>query len=377
MMSGEEARRQAAEAQAREHAEQEGRRREAQVEQSRAGAGRRRANEQHLRDVSAAKHGAEEAVGRRRRTVPVLTSLVGLGVLGAAIIVWLTMPAASGPVVQTPPAQVTPTPAAAVSTEAAPLSPMQEKALKPKDTFKECANCPEMVVVPAGSFTRGSPTSEPGHSADEGPQHTVTIARPFAVGRFAVTFDEWDACAADGGCNGYKPADEGWGRGRRPVINVSWDDAKAYVAWLSKKTGKSYRLLSGAEYEYATRAGTQTAYPWGNDIGTNNANCHACGSQWDARQTAPVGSFAPNGFGLYDMVGNIEQWMEDCYHESYSGAPTDGSAWIEGADCSNRIVRAGSWFFAPAFLRSAKRYWFTTDYRLNYLGFRVARTLTP
>jgi len=328
-----------------------------------------------LRDVSAAKHRAEEEVGRRRRTVPVLPSLVGLCVLGTAIIVWLTMPAAPGPVAQTPPAQVTPAPAA--STQAAPLSPMQEKALKPKDTFKECANCPEMMVVPAGSFTRGSPTSEPGHSADEGPQHTVTIARQFAVGRFAVTFDEWDACAADGGCNGYKPSDEGWGRGRRPVINVSWDDAKAYVAWLSKKTGKSYRLLSAAEYEYATRAGTQTAYPWGNAVGTNNANCHACGSQWDARQTAPVGSFAANGFGLYDMVGNVREWTEDCYHDRYLGAPTDGSAWIEGADCSSRIVRAGSWFFAPAFLRSAKRYWFTTDYRLNYLGFRVARTLAP
>src|SRR5215469_16828432 len=158
---------------------------------------------------------ADGAVGRRRRTVPVLTSLVGPCALGAAaIIVWLTMPA---------PAQVTPTPAPAASTQAAPLSPMQEKALKPKDTFKECANCPEMVVVPPGSFTMGSPTSEPGHSVDENPQHTVTIARPFAVGRFPVTFDEWDACAADGGCNSYKPSDEGWGRGRRPVINVSWN----------------------------------------------------------------------------------------------------------------------------------------------------------
>jgi len=289
---------------------------------------------------------------------------------------------------QTPTAQATPTSAA--STEPAPLSAVEESALKPKDTFKECTNCPEMIVIPGGSFTMGSPPSEPGRSADEGPQRTVTIARPFAVGRFAVTFDEWDACADDGGCNQfvvlsglgkvlrpYKPSDEGWGRARRPVINVSWDDAKAYAAWLSKKTGKTYRLLTGAEYEYATRAGTQTAYPWGNAIGTNNANCHACGSQWDARQTAPVGSFAPNGFGLYDMVGNVEEWMEDCYHDSYIGAPTDGSAWIEGADCSNRIVRAGSWFFAPAFLRSAKRYWFTTDYRLNYLGFRVARTLAP
>ena len=360
MILGEEARRQAAEAQAREHAEQELRRREAQAEQSRAEAERRRAEEQHLRDVSAAKHRAEEEVGRRRRTVPLLTSLVGLCVLGAAIIVWLIMP-----------------PALAASTEAAPLSPMQEKALKPKDTFKECANCPEMVVVPSGSFTMASPPSEPGHSADEGPQHMVTIARPFAVGRFEVTFDEWDACVADGGCNGYRPSDEGWGRGRRPVINVSWDDAIAYVDWLSKRTGKQYRLLSGAEYEYATRAGTQTAYPWGNAIGTNNANCHACGSRWDAKQTAPVGSFAANGFGLYDMVGNVREWTEDCYHYSYSGAPADGSAWIEGGSCYSRVVRGGSWLLAPAFLRSASRYWFTGDYRLNYLGFRVARTLAP
>jgi len=161
------------------------------------------------------------------------------------------------------------------------------------------------------------------------------------------------------------------------VINVSWDDAKAYVAWLSQKTGKSYRLLSGAEYEYATRAGTQTAYPWGNTIGTNNANCHSCGSQWDAKQTAPVGSFPPNAFGLYDMVGNVREWTEDCYHATYVGAPLDGSAWIGGADCSHRVVRAGSFLLAPAFLRSASRYWFSPDYRLRYLGFRVARALAP
>jgi formylglycine-generating enzyme required for sulfatase activity len=149
---------------------------------------------------------------------------------------------------------------------------MQESALKPKDKFKECANCPEMMVVPAGSFTMGSPISEPDHSAEEGPQHMVTIARQFAVGLFDVTFEEWDACAADGACNSYKPSDEGWGRDRRPAINLSWDDAKAYAAWLSKKTGKLYRLLSEAEYEYATRAGTQSAYPWGSSVGTKNAN---------------------------------------------------------------------------------------------------------
>jgi formylglycine-generating enzyme required for sulfatase activity len=291
-----------------------------------------------------------------------LTSFGALCALGAAAIVWfwLTAPAAS-----------------AAPTHVAPLSAAQAKALKPHDTFKECANCPEMVVVPAGSFRMGSPASERDRSADEGPQHKVTISRPFAVGRFEVTFAEWDACVDDGGCNDYTPSDEGWGRGRRPVINVSWDDAQSYAAWLRKKTGKSYRLLSESEYEYSTRAGTQTAYPWGNAIGKNHANCHSCGSKWDARETAPVGSFAPNNFGLYDMVGNIREWTEDCYHDNYIGAPADGSAWTEGGNCYHRVVRGGSYLLDPAFLRSASRYWFAEDYRLRYLGFRVARTLAP
>jgi formylglycine-generating enzyme required for sulfatase activity len=232
-----------------------------------------------------------------------------------------------------------------------------------------------MIVVPAGSFTMGSPASEPGGSSNEGPQHTVTFAPQFAVGQFEVIFDEWDACVADGGCNGYRPSDQGWGRGRRPVINGSWDDAQAYVVWLSNKTGKTYRLLTEAEYEYATRAGTQTRYPWGNDIGTNNANCRGCGSQWD-EQTAPVGSFPPNGFGLSDMVGNVWAWTEDCYHDSYSGAPADGSAWTAG-DCSRRVVRGGSWGDLPVVLRSATRFRFTSDSRNLILGFRVGRTLLP
>jgi formylglycine-generating enzyme required for sulfatase activity len=133
--------------------------------------------------------------------------------------------------------------------------------------------------------------------------------------------------------NGHNPSDHGWDRGRQPVIEVSWTHAKAYVAWLSTKTGKPYRLLGEAEYEYATRAGMQTAYPWGNDIGKNNANCRRCGSQWDNKQPASVGSFAPNGFGLNDMVGNVWAWTEDCYHDRYDGAPLDGTAWTIG-DCS-------------------------------------------
>ena len=179
----------------------------------------------------------------------------------------------------------------------------------PGNVFKDCNSykCPSMVVVPAGSFTMGSPATEKGRDSGflEGPQHLVTILKPFAVGQFAVTFDEWDACAADGGCNGYLPNGRLWGRGRHPVISVSWDDAKAYVTWLSNYTGKSYRLLSEAEREYVTRAGTTAAYWWGNDIGEGNANCNGCGSQWDNKETAPVDSFNPNPWGLYQVSGNV------------------------------------------------------------------------
>jgi formylglycine-generating enzyme required for sulfatase activity len=280
-----------------------------------------------------------------------------------------------GPAPGALPAPQAPVSASQAPTSAAPLSPDRERALNPKDIFSECANCPEMVVVPAGSFTMGSPSGEMGHEPDEGPQHRVTFARPFAVGKFAVTSDEWDACVADGDCS-YKPSDEGWGRGRRPVINVSWGDAKSYVAWLSRKTGKPYRLLTEAEYEYAARAETQTAYPWGNDIGKNNANCAGCGSAWDNKQTAPVGSFAPNEFGLFDIVGDVWEWTEDCWQDNYNSAPSDGSAWITG-DCSGRVVRGGSWGNLPQDLRSALRYWVDSAHRGNDVGIRVGRPLTP
>jgi formylglycine-generating enzyme required for sulfatase activity len=260
------------------------------------------------------------------------------------------------------------------------LSAAAEQALKPKDTFKECASeqgkdyCPEMVVVPAGSSLMGSPTSEKGRLASDRPQHLITIGKPFAVSKFALTFDEWDTCVTYGDCP-QGVSDSGFGRGQRPVIYVTWDDAQRYVAWLSKMTGKPYRLLTEAEYEYATRAGTQTAYPWGDDIGKNNANCNGCGSKWDNTQTAPVGSFAANRFGLYDMVGNVWEWVEDCYHENYVGEPTDGSAWIEGGDCNRHIVRGGGASVSPAYVRSAARNWGSTDSRVNDVGFRVGRTL--
>jgi formylglycine-generating enzyme required for sulfatase activity len=171
-------------------------------------------------------------------------------------------------------------------------------------------------------------------------------------------------------------SDLGFGRGQQPVINVNWDDSQRYVAWLSKMTGKPYRLLTEAEYEYATRAGTRTAYPWGDAIGKNNANCIGCASRWDNRQPAPVGSFKPNAFGLYDMVGNVWEWVEDCDHYNYGynflQAPTDGSAWIDHG-CKKRMVRGGSW--NDSFVRSAIRVGMSADHRTNSLGFRVARTL--
>jgi len=244
-----------------------------------------------------------------------------------------------------------------------------------------------MVVIPTGSFSMGSPASEPGRGTDEGPQHFVTIGYRFEVSKYPITFEEWDACVSDGGCNN-RPADQGWGRGARPVINVSWDDAQSYVRWLSGKTGQPYRLLSEAEYEYVNRAGATTAYWWGND--PNAACAYANGPDLDFKAqypnwtvvnchdgfvtTSPVGHFLPNAFGLYDTTGNVWEWVEDCYHGSYDGAPTDGSPWTTG-DCSQRVLRGGSWGNNPANLRAANRGWNTTDDRLNDIGFRVARTL--
>jgi formylglycine-generating enzyme required for sulfatase activity len=247
--------------------------------------------------------------------------------------------------------------------------------------FRDCPECPEMVVVPAGSFTMGSPESEPERTRDEGPQHRVTIPKPFAVGKFAVKFAEWDACAAAGGCGDYRPNDQGWGRGDRPVINVNWDDAKAYVAWLSKKTGEGYRLLSEAEREYATRAGTTTPFWWGSSITPGLANYNGIhdykggGEKGEYRaKTVPVKSFRPNPWGLYQVHGNVDDWVEDCWHDNYSGAPSDGPASTTG-DCNRRVLRGGSWYVIPQYLRAAYRGFNSPDVRNFVSGFRVARTL--
>ena len=243
----------------------------------------------------------------------------------------------------------------------------------PGRRFRDCPECPELVVVLSGSYRMGSPSWEAGRD-DEGPVHRFTIVKPFAVGVYEVTFGEWDVCRRGGGCS-HNPDDRDWGRGLRPVVNVSWDDAQKYVRWLSRETGERYRLLSESEWEYVARAGTETRYHWGHAIGHNRANCRGCGSRWDARQTSPVGSFSPNAFGLHDVHGNVWEWVEDCWHGDYSGAPRDGGAWTIGGDCSRHVLRGGSWGSGPRGVRSATRIWYTTGSRLNYAGFRVARTL--
>ena len=246
------------------------------------------------------------------------------------------------------------------------------------ERFRDCETCPEMVVVPGGSFTMGSPGTEDGRYEDEEPQHRVTIDYQFAVGVYEVTFDEWDTCALLGGCRGYWPPDAGWGRGTRPVIRVSWEDAQAYVEWLSRTTGQQYRLLTEAEWEYVARAGTRTAWYWGE---AESGQCrYANGSDTAApcsdgyRNTAPAGSFEPNALGLYDVLGNVWEWTADCWNDSYSDAPNDGSERQTG-HCSVRMLRGGSWLTAPSTFRSAQRGRTHAGDRHPDLGFRVARTM--
>ena len=235
---------------------------------------------------------------------------------------------------------------------------------------------PLMVVVPSGSFVMGSQSHEKGRDDDEGPVHRVRFQAPFAVGVYEVTFAEWDVCEEAGGCGGYIPEDEGWGRGTRPVVNVSWDDARSYADWLSRETGQTYRLLSESEWEYAARAGTSTSRYWGEGESGQclHANGFGAASCRDGHvHTAPVGSFAANGWGLHDMLGNVSEWTEDCWNNSYAGAPSDGNAWEHG-NCKTHILRGGSWRSDPRTLRAANR---ITSGSGSGIGFRVARTLIP
>jgi formylglycine-generating enzyme required for sulfatase activity len=227
-----------------------------------------------------------------------------------------------------------------------------------------------MIVIPAGKFMMGSSARDPDHRPTEGPQHEVTISTPFAVSKFEVTFAQWDACVAASAC---PRATDSWGRGSMPVVNVSWDDARHYAGWLSHTTGKRYRLLTEAEWEYAARAGSDSRYPWGDAAGVNNANCVDCNSKWTL-QTAPVGSFEPNAWGLYDCSGNVWEWVEDSWHSNYDGAPDDGSAWI-GDEPDYRVIRGGSWHNESELIRAALRFERNRHVQFDTLGFRIARTM--
>ena len=218
----------------------------------------------------------------------------------------------------------------------------------------------EMVLIPGGTFRMGD-MSGAGRD-NEKPVHSVTVPA-FKLGRYEVTFAQWDACVADGGCGRYRPDDEGWGRGNRPVMNISWDDIQLFIKWLNGKAGGNYRLPTEAEWEYAVRAGSSTKYHFGNDEaqlcrygnhatdaedGYGNEFC----SDGVGKRTAEVGRYQPNSFGLYDMHGNVWEWAEDCWNDSYAGAPSDGRAWTQG-DCGPRVIRGGSWYSYPWYLRSA------------------------
>ena len=252
--------------------------------------------------------------------------------------------------------------------------------------FRDCPECPEMVVVPRGSFRMGAPPEYLAQNPytpwndHEGPVHEVTFATPFALGVYEVTFAEWDACVAAEGCD---DEDGGWNerghaRPRHPVVNVYWEGAQHFVQWLSRRTGQAYRLPTESEWEYAARAGTATAYSWGDDIGLNRAHCRACGGQGDPHWSVPVGSFPANAWGLHDMHGNVREWTQDCWNESYQGAPSDGTAWESGV-CHWHVYRGGGFLSAGRLgrleLRAAYRHAGGASARDH--GFRVARTLTP
>ncbi|MEZ5824793.1 MAG: SUMF1/EgtB/PvdO family nonheme iron enzyme [Geminicoccaceae bacterium] len=255
----------------------------------------------------------------------------------------------------------------------APLSSPEEmvdvaKIKAPGTRFRDCPECPEMVVLPGGTFRIGSPDDEKGRGRDEGPRKELEM-RSFAIGVYEVTFDEWTACVEDGGCEGYKPYDEGWGQGRLPVTNVNFGDAEAYVAWLAKRTGERYRLPSEAEWEYAARGGTGSAYAFGTRIGSREANYG-----YMLGRTVEVGSYAANAFGLFDMHGNVAEWVLDCWNDNYSGLSADGRPQSTG-DCLTRPMRGGSARNSESLLRSAARVPVSADARFTYTGFRVMRPL--
>lgn len=243
---------------------------------------------------------------------------------------------------------------------------------------------PEMVVLPGcpEGFRMGlDPEMENSPFGWEFPRHRVTIRHRLAVGRYPVTVAQWRAFEADSGADPIELAEE-LDTPDLPMVMVSWDDTRLFIGWLNDRCGFSdddptrYRMLSEAEWEYVARAGSETRYAWGDEIGTNNANCRGSGSKWSGESMSPVGRFAPNSFGLYDMHGNVWEWVEDCWHDNYSNAPKDGSAWVAGGDSHQRVLRGGSWVDIPSNLCSAIRFREPSGFRDDVYGFRICRTVS-
>ena len=268
------------------------------------------------------------------------------------------------PIAATPPPALTPD-ATLVAADAASVA--QKPAPRPGETITDCPNCPELIVLPEGKFEMGSPAAEKGRFPDEGPQREVTIPA-FAMSKYEITFAQWDACLAGGGCKEFSPSDQSWGRGRRPVIGVSRTDAQSYVDWLNLQAGKAvYRLPTEAEWEYAARAGTKTPYAVGAAIQPKDAT-------FGTLRTDPVGSYAANAFGLYDMAGNAAEWTADCYTASYAKAPADGAAVaVEG--CKTYVYRGGNYADKAPVLRTANRRQSAADLRKPGIGVRVVRSV--
>ncbi|HJV88614.1 MAG TPA: SUMF1/EgtB/PvdO family nonheme iron enzyme [Noviherbaspirillum sp.] len=279
-------------------------------------------------------------------------------------------PAAKTPAAKSPaekprpaPAKAAPAPSPAPSSASSPAP--QPSTVKSAGAVKDCATCPDLVALPAGEFTMGSNTSDP----SEKPAHRVTIGTPFAIGKYEVTVAHWDACADAGACP--RPDNENRPK-NTPMRDVSWDDAQLYVKWLAKVTGKPYRLPTEAEWEYAARGGTTTRYWWGDQMQRGKADCKDCGDPWQENAPTPVGSFAPNPFGLYDTSGSVWEWVSDCWHNNYKGAPHDGKAWDE-ANCRMRVIRGGSWREGASYMPSTTRFKYDASVRQSQNGFRVAR----
>ncbi|HEY8101025.1 MAG TPA: SUMF1/EgtB/PvdO family nonheme iron enzyme [Burkholderiaceae bacterium] len=261
----------------------------------------------------------------------------------------------SKPVAKAKPAPAAPTSSGSSTAGATGISEIQD-----------CPTCPPLIALPAGEFVMGSNSGDP----SEKPAHKVTISTPFAIGKFEVTVEQWNACVAGGACP--REASDASRPKNTPVRDVSWDDAQLYVKWLSTLTGKPYRLPTEAEWEYAARGGTATRFWWGDKMRTGTANCKECGQPWSQDGPTPVGSFAANPYGLYDMNGSVWEWVSDCWHNNYKNAPTDGRAWNDGT-CRVRVIRGGSWREDASYMTSTTRFKYDASVRHSQNGFRVAR----